>query len=173
MLVVVAVAGFLPACKNARRHKQALLQQIDSLKQALFQQTGPSLADKLAGELIALYERYVRDFPDDSLSAEFLLEKANLERFLGKPREALHTLERLKHHYPEHPRVPYAYLSAALIYDEDLRMPDSARLQIEQLLEKYPDFEQREVAEQLLQLIGKPVEELFSPSDDTLQAGAR
>ncbi|MBK7443690.1 MAG: tetratricopeptide repeat protein [Bacteroidetes bacterium] len=92
-----------------------------------------------AEQLIDEYLEFVNQYPNDSLSIEFLMKSAMLYHVMPDYGKELAVLERLVAQYPESPAAPQALAIGARVSEDNLRNYEQARVYLKQIQEKYPE----------------------------------
>lgn len=129
-----------------------LLSEIESIEGRMLK-TMPDADTALASQAIEKMLKYSELFPQDTVSAHFLIKAANL--FLLFPDKELEALRQLQIVYTRFAGQPYAaqalFLSG-LIYDNNLRQPQQAIRMWEQLVDTYPQHPLAGQASSLLKI---------------------
>ena len=160
--VIAAFLFLMPACTPSQSKLQ---QQIGTLEQQVT--NDPEM--KQWEQLVSLYEKYVKAYPSDSLSPEFLFKEANLYRVMKQAEPSLKAMEKVVDRYPASLRVPECYFLRALVYEEVVYDPAMAKQAYLTFLHRYPEHPLTETARYSIQYLGKSPEEIVAmfESQDT------
>ena len=146
---------------NEQREKMELIQKELSAVLSTKEQVDVQAADILI-EKIAQYSNVYRE---DSMSAVFLLDGAQLCASMGKYQKAIQWLM----NYAEHPKaakLDYATFLVGYEYDAHLKQPMSAEKYYRAVIEKYPGSEWAKAANQSLQWLGLSDDEIFKKLEE-------
>lgn len=152
----------LIACNhNKTKNKSLLINDIKKYEQILLNDTSGHLNISAAYEVIKCYSAYANNFPDDSLSPEYLFRQANVFRSINKGKEAINTLKKIENKYPTYPKLDICLFITAEIYENVLFDIENARKYYELFIKKYPNSHLADDAKIILQNLGKTPEELL------------
>jgi tetratricopeptide (TPR) repeat protein len=110
-------------------------------------------------KLMDLYENYVQNYPEDTLSPDLLLRCAGVAAATQQGQYSIMLYQRIYDEYPESNLRPFALLQQALAYD-NMEDVEKAKLLYEQFLDVFPNHPYAEEVKQLLSLVNKTPEEL-------------
>jgi len=114
-----------------------------------------------AGKLIRKYETYVKKFPKNENSADYLYKAGEVARSSNNARRAVELLERVYSEYRSYEKAPQALFLAGFIYENDLKDLDKAKGIYESFMKGYPKHELAKSVEFSLQNLGKPADEII------------
>lgn len=129
-----------------------LMAEIEAIESKLLK-TMPEADTALAVQLIDKMQAYSQAYPQDTLSAKFLIKAANL--YLMLPDREIEALRQLQVVYTKFAGQPYAAQAlflAGLIYDNNLRQPQQAIRMWEQVVTEYPSHPLASQASGLLKI---------------------
>ena len=155
ILFVCLVAIVFSSCKN----KESEIKKIDTLKKELFDKSVKTFDAKKAQDLINLYVAFVKDFPKDTNSANFLFDAANVSEGVN-PKYSIELLNRVIAEYPDSKRVPDCMFYKGFTYDEKLKDVKNARESYEVYLKKYPNHVWAKNIPDLINMLGKTPEQI-------------
>lgn len=144
---------------NAKPDKQKLYSQIMNLEKEVFDTT-KSINRGVAINLMLLYSRYAHDFPEDSLSPEFLYKAAEVARGTGDGKNAVMYFKMLLDKYPNYPKRAISVFMLAFTYENLLNDTANARKYYTEFIKEYPKHEFADDAKQLLKYLGKSPDEI-------------
>jgi len=167
-LVLVLIMVVFTACQHNDNasNQEVLKSQIMVLQKNLmknFDRIDPVQADSM----IVLYKEYANDFPDDSISADYLYRAAGVEMGLERNEACIQTLSLIEKRYSKSDLMPTVLQLKAFIYDTKFQDYDKAKAILNQLIEDYPNDELIPNAKAYRDMIGKDPEELFRKVDST------
>ena len=152
---------FVAGCEspsNRTADQDKLFNQINDLSKEVYQNEKP--IDLVKGEELLKYlTKYTNSYREDSMSAVFLLDGAQLAASLGKYQKAIDLLM----NYAEHPKatkLDYATYLVGYEYDAHLKQPANAEKYYRATIERYPDSQWAKTANQSLQWLGMSDEEM-------------
>ncbi len=135
MLIFLSVFGFI-ACQNP---KEKLADKIKFQENILFSDSMRTLNDSLALATLELYSSYANQFPEDSISVEYLFKSADLALGVKKAPRALESLELLIQRYPQSSKASSALFMQAFIHETAIQDKEGAKTLFSQFMQKYPD----------------------------------
>lgn len=155
MLMIVACT-FASCDQRGKEIKEidAMAVKMDSVAKAnpVF-----TVAHKVEAEaLITEYLEFVRQYPKDTLCAQYLMSAARLYEKMPAVKEELQLLDRLIEEYPASPLVPQALITAANSCELVLRDYNRAIAYYRTLQEKYPDSPYSKNIDLQIEFIGDP-----------------
>jgi tetratricopeptide (TPR) repeat protein len=139
--------------------KQELYSQIMELEKEIFDTT-KSINRGVAINLMVLYARYAHDYPNDSVSPEFLYKAAEVARGAGDGRNAIRYYKLLLDKYPDYSKRAISLFMTAFTYENLLNDTANARKYYERFIKEYPEHEFADDARQLLKFLGKSPDEI-------------
>lgn len=159
LLVIVVIS----ACNNAPRgrgeEQMKLSNQISQLSKEVYQNNQPMDLAK-SEQLLKYLTEYSNKYRQDSLSAVYMLDAAQLSSSIGKYQQAVQFLM----NYVEHPsasKKDYATYLVGYQYDAFLKQPQQAEKYYRATIDRYPDSPWAKTANQSLQWTGMSDEEVI------------
>lgn len=119
-------------------------------------------------QLVTLYQQYVKEFPKDSLSGEYLFRSGTTNMTLGKAADALRDLTNFINLFPEHKLLPEAYYYKAHIYENIMYDFVMAKTAYYDFLARYPEHKLATDATFSLQYLGKSADEIIALFEQNL-----
>ena len=92
-----------------------------------------------AKKLIGLYDQYAKQFPADTLRAEYLFKAGEISAGINDPLAGIDYYDRLYKNYPGYNKAPVALFLQGFIYENQLGRLDEAKSIYQQFLERYPE----------------------------------
>ncbi len=163
-LLLLCIMGLLGiACntpsKGRDEAQMKLSNEISSLSKEVYQNNEPMNLEK-SESLLKLLTEYTNKYRQDSLSAVYMLDAAQLSSSIGKYQQAVQFLM----NYVEHPsasKKDYATYLVGYQYDAFLKQPQQAEKYYRATIERYPDSPWAKTANQSLQWTGMSDEEII------------
>lgn len=150
---------FLASC-GPNREKS--LQDIKQAEDNLYAKEGAYLFnDSLATITLNAYLAYVKDFPKDSVSADFLFKAADLYRGKRDFETSITTFARIGQEYPEYAKVPQALFLQGFIYENEIKDLPKAKERYETFLAQYPQHPLARDVQFSLNNLGKTPEQII------------
>ncbi|GCD77401.1 hypothetical protein JCM31826_08830 [Thermaurantimonas aggregans] len=153
MLMLIAWScGSGSETSEDKNDAKELIAEIEAIENKLLK-TMPEADTALAVQLIEKMQEYSQAFPQDTLSAQFLIKAANL--YLLLPDREIDALRQLQIVYTRFAGQPYAAQAlflAGMIYDNNLRQPQQAIRMWEQVVADYPTHPLAAQASSLLKI---------------------
>ncbi|MDR0368343.1 MAG: hypothetical protein LBH82_04280 [Bacteroidales bacterium] len=156
----VLVAWAFASCSTS---KDQLNKQIAKAEQEIAQQYDTTKMN----ELITLYRDYVKRFPTDSLSGEYLFRWATTDMVLGKGADALRDFANLINLFPQHRLLPEAYYYKAHIYENIMYDLSMAKMAYYDFLTRFPEHKLAKDATLSIQYLGKSADEIIAFFEQT------
>ena len=99
-LIILSLLGSMFACSTA--DKQLYVTAVETAEDALYGDNKTfQMQPEKVDALVEAYTNYAQTFPDDTMSADYLLKTADLHRFSRKSNEALEMYQRIYDNYPD------------------------------------------------------------------------
>lgn len=162
VLILLVIAVF-SACNNTPsgrgEEQMQLSNKISQLSKELYQNTQAMDLAK-SEELLKYLTEYSNKYRQDSLSAIYMLDAAQLSSSIGKYQQAVQFLM----NYVEHPsasKKDYATYLVGYQYDAFLKQPQQAEKYYRATIERYPDSPWAKTANQSLQWTGMSDQEII------------
>jgi outer membrane protein assembly factor BamD (BamD/ComL family) len=152
---VVVLCAFMTACSPSKEKMNA---QISLMENETAQTYDLSKMDSL----VSLYQQYVKEFPQDSMTQEYLFRSGKLNITLRKGTEALTDFNTLIKNFPQCDALPEVYYYVAYVYEDILYDIASARTAYYDFINRYPSHRLVRDATLAIQYLGKSPEEIIS-----------
>ena len=139
-LLLFSALYLLAACgpSMAEKKKQESIKNIKALEEKVrlnFNNFNAVLADSLT----SVYTNYAHQFPQDSLSPEYLFKAAKMAMSTRKFKKAIALYDTISQQYPNFEKNPHCKFMIGFIYDEHLKLKDKAADAYTHMIETYPD----------------------------------
>lgn len=161
LLGIVAFA--MVACKPSRDNQ---LKEISSLESQLFAPNVTTFDQEKATQLIALYDGYIKAFPTDSLSPEFLYKSANMFMNMGDTKNAVDRFNQVYQQYPDHKRAATSLFFMGFVYENNMKDLVKAKESYLLFIEKYPENDLVKDAQLSLKNLGKSPEQIIKEFEE-------
>jgi TolA-binding protein len=150
VLVLVFISLAFVFC-SAKNDKEARQKQITDYENAI--NNAPQEIDaKKADSLITLYNNYVKDFPKDSLCADYLFRTSQIYGNLKDCNNALKYLDRIIKEYPKGNRVGAAYFFKGVMLQDVCLNKEEAIKAFNIYIQKFPNSKQVNTAKMMIQM---------------------
>ena len=151
------VLVILISCGPSRNKEAARIHEMET---RLFSPKANSMDNKSADSLLLLYSAFIKDFPADSLTQNYIFKAGNLymNRGNGKPANEMFDLYRAN--YPNDAKSAICLFFKAYIYENILQNFDKAQELYIQFIEKYPHHDFADDAQMALNNLGKSPDQM-------------
>jgi outer membrane protein assembly factor BamD (BamD/ComL family) len=164
VLVAISVFITLSSCEPA---KQKLHNKIKNEEQKLFSdQVVSPQEDSLVKILIADYETFSKENPDDTLAIEYLYRSADLCKNTMRYKQAIDTWNKLIQKYPNSSRASYSLFMQAFTYETNLNDTSMAKKLYNNFIEKYPSHKLVPSAKASVEQMGIPLNDLIKKFEE-------
>jgi outer membrane protein assembly factor BamD (BamD/ComL family) len=167
-LPLILLIAFLAACSNS---KEQLQKNITTAETELFGNDKGAFTfdEKLVAKTIEAYEAFVKAYPEDSMSAEYLFKQADLYRSLKDGNKAIKNYNRIIDKYPTYTKTPYCVFLKGFIYENELNNITKAKEAYQYFLDTYPSHELADDVQFSLKNLGKSPEEIIKEIEEQQQ----
>ncbi len=161
LFIVYCFSSCSSGTKKETNERAAMISSIDSLGKKMFDKQTMQFDKNLAFKGISSYDEFVKKFPNDSLSAEYLFRKADLQRGVGDNRGAIITLGDICKKYSTYKNNPECIFFQGYYYQEFFNDTTSAKYYYNELISKYPTNGFVDDAKALMGMFGKSEEQII------------
>ena len=141
--------------------KQKMISQIDSINKMMFDKKSMELDKNLAFKGMTAYQDFVKKYPDDTLSPEYLFRLSDLQRAVGDNGKAIESLAQICKNYPAYKKIPECLFLQGYYYQEFFKDTVSAKGFYQELISKYPTHAFTDDAKALMNMFGKSEEDII------------
>lgn len=166
VLTIISVVFY--ACSSSPEDKAK--SKITELENNLFSSEDMVVNRKQASELVNEYIAFADEFPDDTLSPEYIFKAADICMNILNPSKAVWFFDRIIREYPDYRKVPESMFLKAYVYDNNMQSYDLARKLYTEFIEKYPDNEFADDAKVSIQNLGKTPEQIIMEIEERAKA---
>jgi len=175
MKSVVLLFAFVLTMVSCTSDKQKQIETIAKAESELINDTSLMLNPEKGKAMKELYLKFANKYPDDTISANYLFNAADLSIGLHDSKSTVEILDRLLTTYPKSPKCASALFLQAFIYDTELKMVDSAKVKYKEFVQRFPSDPLAQSAEATLMQLESGIsdEELvrqFQMMNDSLNA---
>ena len=163
ILLVVALSGCGPS-------KGKLVQTIATLEKSLYSGKTTGFDKVKADSLLANYKSFIKHFPDDTMSAKYLFNAANLSMNMGDGAKSVELFDQFISKYPDNPRSAVSMFFKAFIYENQLKDLEKAKEIYLQFIEKYPESDFAKDARMAIKNLGKTPDEIVREFEEQRKA---
>lgn len=158
LISMISVSLFISCKPDLKKEKTARINELETM---LFEQKQGVIDKKEAANMIQAYLDYVDTYPADTISAQYLFKAADVSINSFHSMESIELFDRLINEYPNFSKAPQALFLKAFTFENYLLQLDSARVNYELFLQKYPNHPFANDAEITLKNLGKTPEEII------------
>ena len=162
LLFIVYLLSSCTSNSGTKDERKSLISSIDSIQSKMINQQTRELDKGLASKEITAYQDFVKKFPDDSLSAEYLFRSSDLSRALGDNRSAIKYLGDVCKSYPAFKKIPECLFLQGYYYQEYFKDTVQAKNFYLQLISKYPNHAFVDDAQALMKMFGKSEQDIIN-----------
>ena len=159
ILLLAAAVLLLGACNTKANRDQAAADIAAA--EAQLAQVNIAVDEQQAHDLLALYQQFATDFPEDSLAPVYLQKSADICLNLGDNDQALAILDTLIAQYPGYDDLAGCLFLKGQAY-ENSEQYDLARQAYTQFVDQYPDHVLAPDTRKMLPYIGLTPEEMLN-----------
>lgn len=157
--ILLVIGLFTMACSNEK--STDLDGQIQSLEKKLFEEKEGVINKKEAANMIHLYLEYVKENPQMEKAPIYLFKAADVSINVFHSEQTIELFNRLLQEYPKYEKAPQALFLKAFTFENYLNQIDSAKVNYEMFLKKYPNNDFANDAQVSLDNLGKTPEEII------------
>lgn len=153
--------------------KQLMISQIDSINKIMFGKESMEFDKNLAFKGITTYQDFVKKYPNDTLSAEYLFRLSDLQRAVGDNGKAIESLAQICKNYPSYKKIPECLFLQGYYYQEFFKDTVSAKGFYQKLISQYPAHAFADDAKALMSMFGKSEEDIIKSFELQEKAAAQ
>jgi outer membrane protein assembly factor BamD (BamD/ComL family) len=158
VLSVLILLAVMAGCKPSR---DKVASQVKGLENRLFAPGSITFNREKSDSLLRMYDSFIKEFPDDSLTPVYLFKSGNLLMNAGNGNGAIERFNLYLTRYPDKPSAPMCLFFSGFIYENMLRNLDKAKEVYLLFIEKYPNHEFAKDARLSIQNLGKTPEQMI------------
>jgi TolA-binding protein len=155
---------FLSACHSTgpkKSDRELAIEKITSFEKKVFNDSTSSYSHEHALKVIGEYSKFVKDFPQDSLSPKYLYMSGQLSKSINMPADAIRKFQALITQYPDNRNASKALFLTGMIYETELKDTMMARQVYTDFIVKYPNDDLVDDAKFLIQNLSLTDEQLI------------
>lgn len=159
IILAIMGLGLMVACgsKNEVPERDVLVDSIEVMEQSLMNASVNTDLQK-ADRMIALYDLFANNYPDDSLAPIYMMRSAEIEINTGSYEAGIATLDSIMNLYPGYEDLPICQFMKGTAYEMNQQY-DLAREAYTEFVEKYPDHVLASDTRKILPYVGLTPEE--------------
>ena len=150
------------------RDKEA--KSIQDFEKRLFSPDATSLDKESADSLLSLYSIFIKNFPADTLTKNFIFKAGSLYMNTGNAKNALEMFDMYRAGYPNDPRAAMCMFFSAYIYENLMQNLDKAQELYILFIEKYPHHDFTDDAQMALNNLGKSPDQMVKEFEQRQKA---
>jgi outer membrane protein assembly factor BamD (BamD/ComL family) len=147
----------LISCGPSREKRSATIKEIET---RLFSPRALSLDREAADSLLQLYSAFIKDYPSDTLTRQYIFRAATVYMNTGKGKEAVEMYDLYRTKYPLDPQSAMCLFFSAYVNENLLSNLDKAQEMYILFIEKYPRHDFADDAQLALNNLGKSPEQM-------------
>jgi outer membrane protein assembly factor BamD (BamD/ComL family) len=140
--------------------KDKMIKEIAEKEKALFSNKTLIPDTTKVNEIVALYMKFAKKFPKDSLAPVYIFNAANLQMSNAQNEDAIASLDIIIKDYVDFAKLPEVYFLKAFIYDNNIKDIKKARTAYSDFIQKYPKHELTDDAMISMDNLGKTPEQI-------------
>ena len=159
IILAIMGMGLLAACgnKNNVPDRDVLVDSIEVMEQSLMNASVNTDLQK-SNQMIALYDLFANNYPDDSLAPIYMFRSAEIEINTGNYEAGIATLDSIMNLYPGYEELPICQFMKGTAYEMNQQY-DLAREAYTEFVERYPDHVLASDTRKILPYVGLTPEE--------------
>lgn len=162
IIVLTLTLGFLMSCTNTPKdEKTVLIDSIKKLELQCFDDNTNNYNHKVALKTLNEYQIFIENYPNDSLTPNYLYLSGQLSKSINLFGEAIRMFETLIKEHPEFNDVSKAQFLIGMIYENNIQDTLKAKAAYQEFIEKYPQDELVDDAQFLIQNLSLSDQELI------------
>ncbi len=169
IFIVVTVALTFVACNSSSTNveetstptKTEQAEEIEKIRQSVKGATDDRFAKAEAERLTGFLLSYAEEFPNDTLTPEFIFEAGNIYIGLKDFDKAIANFNRVAKHYPDYIKRPEVLYMTAFVYDYHMNQYGKAKEQYERVIDEYPTHVFAGESKNAIEILGMSDEELI------------
>lgn len=166
LLLSVLCITVLFGCGPTKEKMTAKIQDLE--KQLYSANIGPIDSTK-ANEMIDLYLKFEKKFPNDTASAEYLYRAASLTMNTGKAAKSIEIINDIISKHPSFNKIANCYFLKGFVYDYHLKDIANARKAYQEFITKFPKDDLVDDAQVSLNNLGKSDEQIIKEFEEKLK----
>lgn len=165
--VFIAFAGclMLSSCQSSR---DKALKKISENERKLHSDSTMVVNARLGNDLIFSYLGFAEQFPEDSLSPDYLFRAAEVASGIGNPKKSIELYKQVYEKYPQYKRSAYCLFLQGFVYETQLRDTANAKKIYTAFISKYPGHSLYNDVKFSIENLGKSEEELIKQFEANL-----
>lgn len=159
IILAIMGMGLLAACGNRNNvpDRDVLVDSIEVMEQSLMNASVNTDLQK-SNQMIALYDLFANNYPDDSLAPIYMMRSAEIEINTGNYEAGIATLDSIMNLYPGYEELPICQFMKGTAYEMNQQY-DLAREAYTEFVERYPDHVLASDTRKILPYVGLTPEE--------------
>lgn len=143
---------------------------IHNIEKRLFSPDATSLDKESADSLLILYSAFIKNFPSDTLTKNYMFKAGSLYMNTGNGKKALEMFDLYRAGYPNDPRAAMCLFFSAYIYENIMQNLDKAQELYILFIEKYPHHDFTDDAQMALNNLGKTPDQMVKEFEQRKKA---
>lgn len=148
----------LTSCTSEQQKSE---QAIDAKEKELYGDSTMTVDFSKAKDMIALYADFVKKYPDDPKSEDYLFKAGEVSMGTMQSNVAIKYFEQYYDKYPKTDKAPYSLFMQGFIYETQLKNIEKAKWCYEKFINDFPTHKLAEDAKYSIANLGKSEEDLI------------
>ena len=141
-IIAILTISFLLSCSNPPTdERNIMIESITQLEQKCYNEISNSYDHRVALKTLTEYQRFIKKYPNDTASANYMYLGAQLSKSINLFGESIRKYEVLIKEYPSHKKAANAKFMIGMIYENDIKDTIKAKLAYQAFIDEYPNSE--------------------------------
>jgi outer membrane protein assembly factor BamD (BamD/ComL family) len=171
LFIILSMSGLLllGACQSPQKKAK---EEIEKMEQAMLDTQTFTIDNEKAAELSLAYRDYIKEYPEDTVCADYLYKLCEISSATGKHGEAVTYLDQLIESYPDWKKLPDAMFLKGFILEDKMQNLNTAQKAYQALIDRFPEHPFSENARVIIQNLGISADSLVKRFEEQ-QADSR
>lgn len=166
-IIILSLTLLFTACKPKAADKQKAIADLETASYEVYDTAQ-------LHQLLNAYAEYVKLFPQDSLTPEYLLRAGSINIKMGDGGAALQNFDRIINYYPHFSKLPEVYYYKAYTFEAVIFDLEMAKAGYTDFITRFPNHELVTDAQLSIKYLGMSPDEIvasfdLNDDDDTIQ----
>lgn len=157
-IIILGLTLMFTACKPKAADKQKAIADMEETSYQVYDTAQ-------LHQLLDAYAEYVKLFPQDSLTPEYLLRAGSINIKMGNGGAALQNFDRIINYYPHFSKLPEVYYYKAYTYEAVIFDLEMAKAGYMEFINRFPDHSMVTDAQLSIKYLGMTPDEIVASFD--------
>ncbi len=149
------------ATTSAKVDKAALSKEISTAENALYNVDNFTFDPVKANAVVMGYDKFVKNFPNDPKTPDYLFKSGEIYRSLKKFDKAIASYENICNNHKDFEKAPHSLFLMGFSYENDLKNTDKAKATYQKFLTQHPKHELAKDVKFSLDNLGRSPEDII------------